>query len=58
MIFFTSTHTMRTRMRAGATFDLLDDRSFDEFEHLPEHAFASLNDQDRQHIRQSVKQWA
>jgi hypothetical protein len=42
---------------AGATFDLLDDRSFEQFEHLPEHAWASLNEQDRATIQQRVSEW-
>lgn len=41
----------------GATFDVLDDRSFDQFAHLPKHAFTSLNDQDRQIIQQRVMSW-
>lgn len=50
-------HQMCVTVCAGATFDVLDDRSFDQFAHLPEHAFTSLNDQDRQIIRQRVMSW-
>lgn len=42
---------------AGATFDLLDDRSFEQFAQLPEHAWASLNEQDRHTIQQRVSEW-
>lgn len=41
----------------GATFDLMDDRHFEEFEELPEHAWASLNEQDRRMIKQRVTDW-
>jgi hypothetical protein len=43
--------------RVGATFDLLDDRSFEQFAHLPEHAWTSLNEQDRARIQQRVSEW-
>ena len=38
----------------GATFDLLDDRSWDEFAGLPEFAFSELNDDDRRAIQRKV----
>lgn len=54
---YTGCDRARHSVSAGATFDVLDPRSFEEFEQLPEHAFASLNDDDRQKIQQSIKQW-
>ncbi len=38
----------------GATYDLLDGRPFDEFQHLPEHAWTDLSQQQRTDIQQAV----
>jgi protein-tyrosine phosphatase len=38
----------------AATFDLLDDRPWEQFEGLPEHAFTELNDDDRRKIQHNV----
>jgi hypothetical protein len=38
----------------GATFDLMDDRPWDDFFGLPEFAFTELNDSDRERIRRGV----
>ena len=41
----------------GATYDLLGHRGPDEFHHLPQDAYASLNDDDRRNIHQKVLGW-
>lgn len=38
----------------GATFDILDHRAWDEFQHLPHDAFRYLSDIDREVIRQRI----
>ena len=38
----------------GATFDILDHRAWDEFQHLPQDAFRYLSEFDRQVIRQRI----
>lgn len=38
----------------GATYDILDDRHFDEFFHLPQDAWAYLNEQDKARLQQRL----
>lgn len=38
----------------GATFDLLDDRQWHEFQHLPDDAFKYLSSDDRRRIRENL----
>jgi hypothetical protein len=42
----------------GATYDILDDRHFDEFFHLPTDAWAFLNEQDKERLqRRLAEHW-
>lgn len=38
----------------GATYDILDDRHFDEFFHLPDRTWAFMNEQDKQRLQQRL----
>ena len=38
----------------GATYDQLDGRGFDTFQHLPPESYAYLSQEQRQHIRSKV----
>eukprot|EP00798_Chlamydomonas_sp_ICE-L_P005012 gene5012-34797_t len=41
----------------GATFDLLDSRPFHDFEHLPGHAFATIDEDDKQALHSRISMW-
>ncbi|KAF8058840.1 LSF2 [Scenedesmus sp. PABB004] len=39
----------------GATFDVLDDRPFEAFDHLPQDAWAGLNEQDKARLQERIQ---